>query len=381
MWTLISCIIISKLIILNGKPQSSPTTPKECEYHNNISYTTSMSQLASYPIHISNNSIELQFKIKLHDYSNIGSSSIINFNNNFLSLSINGILNYLEITSKTNSDSNNVFRIFGIYDVIPPDHQYHDVYLSYSYLTNNSYYLQNTIKIDNFVSYYHGPINMPTPFDQSYSLYVGDPSHSFLNGSISNICITSPLIVGHTYIFESEIHCGDIINGELISQYDIDYYYFELKMSGINVWFNACQGMDTYLSLYSMNFTAIETTFHECFANMQLFLPSLSADRYILEVSGSGDMYDISHDYGLYHLEITCSNNNEFVTEDTQENQTVDTDYNYYDTSYYFLSNPALEWFEAEKQCEEFNTTLATITTTDDFQRAIEVINKGIGYY
>eukprot|EP01084_Bolivina_argentea_P191190 328420_1 len=341
MWTLISCIIISKLIILNGKPQSSPTTPKECEYHNNISYTTSMSQLASYPIHISNNSIELQFKIKLHDYSNIGSSSIINFNNNFLSLSINGILNYLEITSKTNSDSNNVFRIFGIYDVIPPDHQYHDVYLSYSYLTNNSYYLQNTIKIDNFVSYYHGPINMPTPFDQSYSLYVGDPW----------------------------------------SQYDIDYYYFELKMSGINVWFNACQGMDTYLSLYSMNFTAIETTFHECFANMQLFLPSLSADRYILEVSGSGDMYDISHDYGLYHLEITCSNNNEFVTEDTQENQTVDTDYNYYDTSYYFLSNPALEWFEAEKQCEEFNTTLATITTTDDFQRAIEVINKGIGYY
>eukprot|EP01084_Bolivina_argentea_P189765 326272_1 len=143
--------------------------------------------------------------------------------------------------------------------------------------------------------------------NQTYNLYVGGPFNDTLNSSISNICIKS-------YVSEEldrNISCGDVIESELISASDIQYFYFNTPSYLEYVLFDSCGSeFDTYLGLVTDEFQIInegdddgdcqQSQHHE-----QLLVEKLVAGKYVLIVLGYGTISN--HSYGKWRVNVVCS--------------------------------------------------------------------------
>eukprot|EP01084_Bolivina_argentea_P268353 455766_1 len=276
----------------------------DCDYHSIDTQTISPAKNIFDAITIINNTIEIQFEIKLNDYCNKSLCNVFHmYHDDYagsISLSINGLKNYFQISIVNAFNFNDIYRIPNANTLLPVDNQYHNFYLSYTYTVTDLNHNQNIFKIDDYVHYY--PSTVPTKIltNQTYKLYMSNPWNVAVNAVVSDICIKS--LIPQT----SETKCGDILTGELHSKSDVNYYYFQLLGPSI-VLFDSCGSTyDTVLRLYDMHFTKLAEADDDgnCGFQAQLIQPKLFAGKYILEISGFGA--DLNHDYGAWRMKIVC---------------------------------------------------------------------------
>eukprot|EP01084_Bolivina_argentea_P294014 505797_1 len=337
-----------------------------CDLSSNKTYINAHHQVVLFDsMIITNNSLEIEFDIKLDKYCR--SCTIMQIDD-IISLSIDSRYNIFEI-SINNEETDNT-HIPNADILLPTGNQFHHIYLSNSFLSNTSIYNQNIFIIDNLERYYPKSILANT---DPYQVYIGDFESKVtdsLNASIKNICINSSIKTTNN-IFTGELRCGDMLYGELSWSGHVDYYYFELPHTS-NVIFDSCDSSyGTYLDFHTLSYEKISAVWeNNCYPGAQLLLPSLPKGRYLLEMGVDGDDKARGNDYRSWQLTVSCSINRKDHNNNDQNN------------SYYVLPEVTLqntEWFEAERKCEElYGTTLATIITDDDVVKAYDVINDNL---
>eukprot|EP01084_Bolivina_argentea_P268352 455763_1 len=331
---------------------------EDCDYYSNDTRTISSTKI----LHSINGTIEIQFDIQLNHHCNkICNILFIHRDGYFeaLSLSINGIKNVFELSVTNDLNFVAVHKIPSANASLPVDNQNHRIYLLYSYAST-----RNMLKIDNFVYYYHSWMSASTHQDQMYQLYMSNPRNHSANGTVSNVCIKSPIPIKTLDIFEGTIKCGDTLRGELNSASDIDYYYFNLSNTSA-VLFDSCGSIyDTKLSLYNANFIKLIEADDDgdCGYQAQLVQLQLFAGEYVIEISGYGD--DTYHQYGEWLLNIVC-------VDAVNTTNSGNTAYHYILSETSFTET---EWIDAEKKCESLGTTLATIISRNDMDNALNDI-------
>eukprot|EP01084_Bolivina_argentea_P296443 510571_1 len=335
-------IAIVQLIDADSIPEMDGINARDCDYNFQDIILTQQSNKILNTTNIINETIEVQFDIKLSNPCNSLCNILYIGNNDKIqhpSLSVNGLTNHIELTIN-NSHYNITYEIPNANEILPADNQYYNIYL---YISPNINILR--INYTLVVYNYYDVFSLITNISY-YSVYTSDPWHAHINASIANLCIRSNLIVKSHGV----MNCGDIIKGELISPSDINYYYFNLSQIQ-SVLLDACTSwFDTYLYLYHKNnLTILYEQDDDEFCNLQtvMWITSLPADQYILAISGYETFKN--HDYGEWEIEIIC-----------------DKHYNY---SYIPLYEWEITWLQAEFECRRrFGTTLATVVTEQDLE-------------
>eukprot|EP01084_Bolivina_argentea_P294015 505799_1 len=340
-----------------------------CDLSSNKTYINAHHQVVLFDsMIITNNSLEIEFDIKLDKYCR--SCTIMQIDD-IISLSIDSRYNIFEI-SINNEETDNT-HIPNADILLPTGNQFHHIYLSNSLLTNSSIYNQNVFKIDNFTRTYGGSIDLEQT--GPYKVYIGSgvthESTDILNASIKNICINSPIKKAEN-IFSGELRCGDSIYGEHTWSEEVNYYYFQLTHTS-DVIFDTCDSSyGTYFDLHTIGYlknNQIAYTWEDnCFPGAQYLIISLPKGRYIVEIGQNGDIEDKGDGYSEWMLQVTCSRN--------------DLDTNQIESKYYVLPELILqnsEWYEAQRKCENmYGTTLATIITDEDIKHALHVIKNSM---
>eukprot|EP01084_Bolivina_argentea_P111464 198848_1 len=176
------------------------------------------------------------------------------------------------------------------------------------------------------------------------------------NGTVGNIRIDSIRTLLDQ--IEGEIQCDQIINGELCSLEDIDYYYFNLSNDSVSILFDSCESSySTRLSLYDIHFNLIQNHIDiYCGTRHQLLINSLQKGTYILEVRKG------NRGYGQWQIQVFCR-----YLPQKNESKYVFANERYYTSS---LTNAA-------HACESwYGTSLATIMTQNDLNNAMKQIEK-----
>eukprot|EP01084_Bolivina_argentea_P125800 222843_1 len=234
--------------ILEGKPSN------QCKYHSNDTYSTTHSHLLFDTIMFYGNPIKIQFDIKLNERCNktcnifyIGRDS----RNGLLSLSVNGINNYFELSITNKYEYSDIFRIPLVDMLLPIDEQYHTIYVSHSIDNDNS--LKTTFEIDTYALSYLSqsslplvPVLSPNQTD-SWPFYMSSPWILGLNAEINSIYVLTKSI---TINFTSTISDASqnvwpsdgfsikyyIDDWNLCANSPVDIYYISLndKENGIN---------------------------------------------------------------------------------------------------------------------------------------------------
>eukprot|EP01084_Bolivina_argentea_P039519 73034_1 len=366
-------VVYLQMITWNAIAQFLPET-NDFDYYSSVTHTTTTHhQVIFDSMNVRNNSIEIEFDIKLNEYCY--DCKIIHIDN-LISLSINSMYNILIISI----NNVNVYTVPNVDIFLPADNQYHRFYLSNGLLSNDSTYNQNIIKIDDDFQRYYRASSSSTKINGIHKFYVGG-STDVLNASITNISVNSP-IKGVENIVTTEVGCGDFLQGGLKWSEDVDYYYVKVSQTS-DVRLDFCgSSYGTYLDIHTIAFDQMqEVWLDNCFPGIQLFLPALAEGKYILEIGADGDVNDIGHDYRPWQLKITCTTHikeeNILNINISKTNKTTD--------HYYILSKPLsdhIEWFEAERKCEQlYGNTLATIITDEDLVEAVRIINNSLGIY
>eukprot|EP01083_Nonionella_stella_P203585 742792_1 len=340
----------------------------ECDYYGKNAYSISSSQLILDSIAINNNAIKIEFDIQRNDSCNQSSCNILYFGTDdkmqYVSLSINGIGNYFEITFVTDYDFTDIYRIPNTNTLLPVDNDYHNIYL----ILNDH---PNVFKMGTFVRYYYS--TSLSPYNATYQLYMSNEEDPTTYATVSNLCIQSPMFTNDKCeVCGAEITCGETVTSMLTSSSDIDYLYFNLSADTTNshskVMFDSCgSSYDTYLYLYDINFNILFQGDDEgdCGTKEQLTIDPLHSGEYILGVSGYG--VESFHSYGEWEIHILCSDS-ELVNETVNPNQLPYA-------SMYDSFNFPLHWWEIETACEqEYETSLATVITEQDMKDAVDLV-------
>eukprot|EP01083_Nonionella_stella_P052125 138419_1 len=361
------------------------TQTKDCDYYNNASYSLSNSQVILDSVKIPNGSFQIEFDLNLNQYDLlwyrhidiicIDSLPILSLMEGFYgrTISVSGF----QITN-----ANTLLRV----------NESHRIYLSYSEASHHDGYIQNVVKIDHFTAYYLPEDLHSLSSNIPHNLYgICPDSEGLLNGSISNICINTYINTEHVRIFEGDLECGDTLHNELVTDFDVDYYYLELSHHR-TVLFDSCHAsFPSLLTLYNLQYVEIMDVSTEsfiydesCFGG-RLIVPSMRPGRYLLRVSALGndsdwafidtDYQDI-HDYGSYYLKIVC------VVDNINTSEANNLNKHRKNTNFLLSGGTTLTWYNAERQCELlYGTTLATITTDIALMEAVQVINRTLGNY
>eukprot|EP01083_Nonionella_stella_P270013 913930_1 len=305
---------------------------------------------------IKNDSFEMTLDIKLLDHCSHTRCNIVSIGDISLSMTADGSFEISQTYS--NHTSFVLSEIPGADTLLPVDHHYHTIFLSFSYINSG---LQNVFGVDDVSTYY----------SSSFTYSAHNATNNRLNASVKHICIQSPLDESHIDIFEGEMKCGDRLEGTLDSPHDVDYYYFELPAQHV-VLFDSCSSrFNTSLSLYDMEFIEIageqDTICSSSFTNLRMS----HAVMYMLSISSK------TNNIGRWYLQVMC------VVDDLLPYTTANDPAQYvHSTAPYILAGPNVDFVKAERQCEElYNASLATIITDDDMKHAIKVINDTIDKY
>ena len=168
------------------------------------------------------------------------------------------------------------------------------------------------------------------PFSSEYSrpYYLDMLSFVQKKGQIRNITVWT---LGSSYQLNVTCHpipiieCNQSLSGHLDSSQDIDYIYFNLTSETNYLLFDSClSSYDTYLYFMDSDFNVLYEGDDDgdCASKEQLLVQSLTnAGIYILKISGSpkypNNHYDTYHEYGNWHISISCSKSNESSESET----------------------------------------------------------------
>eukprot|EP01084_Bolivina_argentea_P296444 510574_1 len=285
-----------------------------CEYHTNQSYTIAASQTIFDSILIQNNTISIAFDLRIDDYCNVSLCNIFQIDNDLhiasISLSVNGIQNYFEISIKNEFNFNDEYKIPNANQLLPMDSQYHRFYLTYTYLLQSRQHNENLFQVDEFETYYYSTSSIFASKLKPYKLYISNSFDNTMNGTVSNICIDSFVSTEQEIPCTEcmgEIKCGDELAGQLTSASDINYYYFHPSNNLLSILFDSClSSYDTHLYLYDIDFNVLFEADDEgmCGSQAKLFIDLLSVAEYILGISGYGTM--VNHVFGSWSISVVC---------------------------------------------------------------------------
>eukprot|EP01083_Nonionella_stella_P203581 742783_1 len=340
----------------------------ECDYYSSAVYSISSSQIIVDSVAMNKSDMKIEFDIQMNAVCTESSCNIFYFGTydrkEYVSLSIDGSSNYFEITSVTDYDYTDIYRIPNANTLLPVDNDYHNIYLIL-----NAH--PNVFKLDNFVRYYYSTLISPS--NSTYQLYMSNARDPTTQATVSNICIQSAIYTNDKCeVCDAEIACGQTLTSVLTSSSDIDYLYFNLSTgdntSHSKVIFDSCgSSYDTYLYLYDINFNILFQSDDDgdCNTKTQLTIDTLHSGEYILGISGFG--VESLHVYGEWEIQLLC--NDSEVT-----NETVNTNPTPY-RSVYNSQNTWLRWWEIETGCERlYGTSLATVITEQDMKDAVDLV-------
>ncbi len=335
----------------------------ECDYYSDSYYRIEQSKRIK-TIRIENDTLEIALDIKLDSYCNMSLCNILYIGNNnqsikFLSISINGDHNCLEITTTNANTINHIYTVPSADKILPVDNQYHTVYIKHTQS-------EKIFKVDDITLYkatayhYHSKPTASSP--QLLPFFISSPFTNGTNGTISNICIVSSIKYGGCEECIGEIKCGKTFNG---SSSTFVHYYFNLQYNAsiiFNVYSSSIWG--AILELNSLE------PFAECNYGKNCFIigrQSGNQETLYVHMLHSGEyvfLMDPFENDWYWSGEVICTAIN--ATQPT-ERKYVYTDLNGYDFPY---------WFAAQYQCEsKFGTSLATVTQKD-IPQAINIINE-----
>eukprot|EP01084_Bolivina_argentea_P259277 437446_1 len=295
-------------------PVSTSIRNEQCDHYSNKEYSMLMTQQVFNSIFIERNTIDVHFDVKLNNYCNKSVCSIFhlksNYSNGDISLSINGLHDYFELSIMTDFNFADIHRAPSVKLLLPVDDKYHRFNLSHTFGLNGNAYSESHFAIDDTVYDYYSTYSSSILPDQKYQFYIANPFDT-LNGVMSNICIKS----SHTIKI---VECGDLIQGALTSESHIEYYHFS-TLSDLNyVLFDSCASYyDTYLYLWNItgHIVAEGDDDGNCGWFEQLVVQPLPKGEYILGISGYGSTG--SHKYGEWLITVVCNNE----TNDTQDTE------------------------------------------------------------
>eukprot|EP01083_Nonionella_stella_P180275 642368_1 len=162
---------------------TTSTTSDDCDYYSNSIYTILPSQTIFHSIIVRNNTIEIQFDVKLNHYCNASSCNIFCSHNGYgigsISLSINGVRNYFVISITNEFNYNDDYKIPNA-DILPVDNDYHSIYMSHQYELRDMTHNENIFQIDN-IEYSYLSTASVLSHDTVYKLYMGCPSENTIN--------------------------------------------------------------------------------------------------------------------------------------------------------------------------------------------------------
>eukprot|EP01084_Bolivina_argentea_P205047 350305_1 len=258
----------------------------ECTHFDNNSYLTQPGQILLDLIIINDDTIKLEFDIKLNDYCNVSLCNIVSISSDdfidVLSLSINGITNYIEIKTYNVDDYIYQYGISKAYKLLPVDQQIHHVYLS---LNATDF----VFKIDGVLQFQSAAaiqFTLPTVWTHVY--FSGSKEYS-VNATVSNICVKSLVI--------DKIVCGDTLHKKTpLSEWEetMKYYYY-LQINN-NSFFNIDMYADSG-SFYLYSYDTNEIQLIRYNKERILMAQNVTDGKYILLIKRSKD----------FTLSITCS--------------------------------------------------------------------------
>lgn len=163
-------------------------------------------------------------------------------------------------------------------------------------------------------------------------------------------------------ISDIPLKCGDTITRELLTMYDISYFYLWIEESTDYLLIDSC--LSSYRSavyLLDNNWTQLyEGEYdYDCqyFAQKLQISGMIESGLYILEISGWPGF--AAHQFGKYHVSIVC--------ESIPILPVINASY--------ILHNGVLQPADAEVVCENtYRTTLATIVTEEDKEEARQIL-------
>eukprot|EP01083_Nonionella_stella_P277161 942218_1 len=239
---------------------TTSTPSDDCAYYSNSIYTILPSQTIFDSIVIRNNTIEIQFDVKLNHYCNASSCTILCLHNEYdigsVSLSINGVKNYFVISITNEFNYNDDYKIPNADILLPVDNDYHSIYMSHQYELRDMTHNENIFQIDNIEYSYMSTASVSSP-DTVYKLHISCPSENTLNASVSNICIKSSLDkdvdTGPCPQCVAQIQCNQTITGELTVRSEISYYYLNLSKPASALFDSCGSSFDTFLSFSTID--------------------------------------------------------------------------------------------------------------------------------
>eukprot|EP01084_Bolivina_argentea_P147721 258393_1 len=211
LWSFILCIVSHSLDF-------------HCAYSDLNSYKILPSQNIANISVISNDQIQISFDIEIKSHCNISSCNIVDIStNNFthtISISIDGIANYIDITAN-NIDNYPMKYSIGNADKllsIGPDP--HHIYILFN---------QTTVlfHIDEKFEFKASPI-IPFAFpNQLHHVFMSGPLYTASDAVIFNICINS--------LIQGRLQCGDIIQSQFFDDRHEIYYNLQINDSPITI--------------------------------------------------------------------------------------------------------------------------------------------------
>eukprot|EP01083_Nonionella_stella_P070629 189082_1 len=146
---------------------TTSTPSDDCDYSSNSIYTMLPSQTVFHSIIVRNNTIEIQFDVKLNHYCNASSCTIFCLHNEYdigsVSLSINGAKNYFVISITNEFNYNDDYKIPNADILLPVDNDYHSIYMSYQYGLRDQTHNENIFQIDNIEYSYLSSASVLSP--------------------------------------------------------------------------------------------------------------------------------------------------------------------------------------------------------------------------
>eukprot|EP01084_Bolivina_argentea_P020541 38192_1 len=264
----------------------------------------------------------------------------------FLSLSINGLQNYIELSVANNYQYIDIVRVPNAQQLLSID-KYYAVYISHEFNEDNA--VKTTISINNTLLYsYTSAQSKFLATNQTNQLYLSCPWRQGLNASIHTICVNSSRRSKKScHLCDGQIKCNKIFTlefGEVeFAESDTKYLYFNLS-AGVEVLIYA---YDTIFELYDMDFNPVETVWYD-FQSMQIPF-KLSGREYVLKAQKNGHFSQAT-------MYVNCVE---------------------ISSSYRAILDSYVTWQEAEAECEVFHgTTLATIITDDDMLQATQYVER-----
>eukprot|EP01084_Bolivina_argentea_P052825 97003_1 len=368
--SLYSISIISTFLYTTSVASDFYSTSR-CDYYSNRTYSILPTQNILNSIIIKDNRLRIEFDVKIYNYCNKSLCNILYISNRnhseSLSLSINPIENYFEISVVNDFVSNHLYRIYKSDTLLPQDNQNHHIYLLFMYPSDGFH--TNIFSVDNTVYYYYSTSLKPsTQLYDLYQLSISNSWYNTINAKLSNVCIKSSILE----LFDGEAKCGETLTTDIISSSDIDIFYFNLSNNTNPSWvlFDSCAtDSDTHLALYDFNFKILyKSDVGDCYGREQLIIEQLYPGEYILGISGWPVLSLLSVSQSAHKtVTVICRD-----TADVNDGDDIGT-YELIHPDGYWHS-----WWEAESDCELFvGTSLATIITEQDMHEAINVMTFG----